>query len=82
MACTLAEVQTDACTSGIGKVVDQTQLLQLIAQLYADIVFDATGLAVTPDAILARACTSGIGKVQDELTLLRIIGQLGCDQVS
>ncbi len=80
MACELATVQTDACTSGIGKVTDPIMLLQIIAQLTAELAFDATGLAITPDAILARACTSGIGKMTDELMLLQIIAQLNCDQ--
>ncbi len=80
MACELATVQDDACTSGIGKVKDPIMLLQIIAQLTADFVFDDTGLAITPAAILDRACTSGIGKVTNELTLLTIIAQLNCDQ--
>ena len=80
MACTLATVQSDACTSGIGQVQNQIMLLQIIAQLTADLVVDATGDAITPSAILSRACTSGILKVQDELMLLQIIAQLNCDQ--
>ncbi len=82
MACTLATVQTDACTSGIGKVIDPIQLLQIIAQLTADLVDETTGLAITPAEILSRACNSGIGKVNDELLLLRIIAQLECDFIS
>ncbi len=80
MACELATVQEDACTSGIGNVTDPIMLLQIIAQLTADIAFNSTGLAITPAAILDRACTSGIGKVTSELTLLTIIAQLNCDQ--
>lgn len=56
-------------------------LLQIIAQLNADLVTDATGLAVTPAAIMARGCTSGIQKVQNEIMLLKLIAQLECDQV-
>lgn len=33
MACDLTTIQTEACTSGIGKVTDTIELLQLIAQL-------------------------------------------------
>jgi hypothetical protein len=36
MACDLTTIQTDACTSGIGKVQDPIQLLQLIAQLVCE----------------------------------------------
>ncbi len=80
MACELATVQEDACTSGIGKVQDPIMLLQIIAQLTADIVADTTGLAITPTAIQSRGCTSGILKIQDEIMLLQIIAQLNCDQ--
>lgn len=80
MACVLATVQTDACTSGIGKIQDPIMLLKIIAQLNADLVSDATGLAITPAAIIARACTSGIYDVQDQITLLKLIAQLECDQ--
>ncbi len=82
MACSLATVQTDACTSGIGKVTDPIQLLQIIAQLTADLVVESAGLSVTPDAIQARGCTSGIQKVEDPIVLLRIIAQLECDFIS
>lgn len=79
MACQLATVQDDACTSGIGKVTDEIQLLQIIAQLLADQVA-ADGLSVTPDAIMERACTSGIGKVTAQIQLEQMIAQLLCDQ--
>lgn len=36
MACDLPTVQESACTSGIGKVRDEIQLLQIIAQLICD----------------------------------------------
>lgn len=83
MACELATVQEEACTSGIGKVQDPIMLLQIIAQLTAELLVDAApGTEITPDAILERACTSGIGKVQDEIMLLKIIAQNNCELVS
>lgn len=76
MACDITTVQTDACTSGIGKETNPITLLQIIAQLTAE----ASGQSdITPAGILSRACTSGIGKVVDEILLLRIIAQLNCD---
>lgn len=38
MACTVQGLLTSACTSGIGKVVDKIQLLQIIAQLKTDCI--------------------------------------------
>ncbi len=37
MACSLATTQTNACTSGIGKLTSPVQLLQIIAQLACEI---------------------------------------------
>jgi len=37
MACDLVTTQTNACTSGIGKLNNPVQLLQLIAQLSCEI---------------------------------------------
>lgn len=80
MACDLEVVQSDACTSGIGKVEAQIQLLQIIAQLQAEILQVASpGTEITPDAIMDRACTSGIGRVNNPIMLQKIIAQLLCD---
>jgi hypothetical protein len=78
--CTLEQIQTDLCTSGIGEVNDPVTLLQIIAQLTAELlVTQDAGAVITPEAILERACTSGIGKVNDQKTLLQIIAQNGCE---
>lgn len=81
MACELATVQDGACTSGIGKLTDEIQLLQVIAQLQADsaLAADPT-LDITPDAIMERACESGIGEVTSPIELYQLIAQLLCDQ--
>lgn len=80
MACTIAEIQADACESCIGKVTNEVMLLQIIAQLQADYLLSLNPAEdISVDAILARACESGIGKVTDEIKLLQIIAQLECD---
>jgi len=80
MACSLATTQTNACTSGIGKIEDPILLLQLMAQLTADLVTAASpSTATTVAEIVARACTSGIQKVQDEIILLQLIAQNTCE---
>lgn len=76
MACTLESVNTEACTSGIGKLTNEIQLLQVIAQLLADESSEDTDV----DAIMARACESGIGKITDQIQLEQLIAQLLCDQ--
>lgn len=43
MACDITTIQTDACTSGIGKVQDPIALLQLIAQLTCEAAEAAGG---------------------------------------
>lgn len=79
MSCNLATVQAAACASGIRKLTSPIQLLQIIAENFAE-----SSLASNPantntvDAILARACTSGIGKLTDEAALWRIIAQNVC----
>jgi len=78
---TQAEIAAAACTSGIGKVTNPIQLLQIIAQLSADYLVELVpGTNVTVAAITTRACTSGIGKVTEPQELLRIIAQLLNDQ--
>ena len=80
MACSVATVLTSLCTSGIGDVTNERQLLQIIAQLTADeLAVVSPGIDVTPTAILARACTSGILLVTNERQLLQIIAQNGCE---
>jgi hypothetical protein len=80
MACDLQTVQEDACLSGIGTLTDPIKLLQVIAQLQAEILQEASpGIEISPEAILERACTSGIGKVTDNLMLNKLIAQLLCD---
>ena len=80
VACDLTTIQSDACTSGIGQENNPIQLLQIIAQLQADLVLQGdAGADVSVDAILDRACTSGIGKVNNPVTLNQIIAQLICD---
>lgn len=80
MACTIPDIQADACESCIGKVTDEVMLLQITAQLLADSLLIADPAAdISVDAILARSCESGIGKVTDEIKLLQIIAQLECD---
>lgn len=80
MPCSIATTQANGCISGIGKVEDPILLLQLMAQLTADLVTATSPSTVTTvAAIEARACTSGIQKVQDEITLLQIIAQNTCE---
>lgn len=80
--CSLTTTQTNLCTSGIGTVESQIQLLKIIAQLSAELLVTASpSSAITPAAILSRACTSGIGNVQDEMMLLKIIAQTTCELV-
>ena len=79
MACSLDTVKVNACTSGIGKLTDPTQLLQVIAQASANAVSATTGSSVTVAAILDRACTSGIGKVEDPISLWQLKAQGLCD---
>jgi hypothetical protein len=80
MACSLATTQTNACTSGIGKIEDPVVLLQLMAQLTADLLTAVAPATVTTvAAIQARGCTSGIQQVTNELTLLQIIAQNTCE---
>lgn len=73
-------IKAAACTSGIGKLNSEVDLLQTIAQLEADIASSVAGVDVTPAQIASRACTSGIGKVNDPIVLLQIIAQLLNDQ--
>lgn len=83
MACTLATVQTAACSSGIGKLTDPTQLLQVIAQNAATWAkANDPSLDISVGAIRARACTSGIGKVTNPQVLLALIASNLCDQAS
>ena len=42
MACDLTTTQTNACTSGIGKVQDPIKLLQIIAQLQCELASSAS----------------------------------------
>lgn len=77
MPATLDEIQTDACTSGIGKVTDPVKLLQLQTQLLADQLLVTNPAAdVTPAGINSRACTSGIGNVTSIEELLVLQAQL------
>ena len=80
MACSLTTTQTNACTSGIAKVQDPVLLLQIMAQLTADLltVVSPTTSTLIAD-ILTRANTSGICKIQDEIMLLQIIAQNTCE---
>lgn len=79
MSCNLATEQAAACSSGIGKLTDPIQLLQVIAQNYAALSFAGNAAnTLTVDAIRARACVSGIGKITDENALWRIIAQNTC----
>jgi hypothetical protein len=81
--CSLTTTQTNLCTSGIGKVTDPILLLQLLAQLNADLLaVSSPGTSTLVADILSRACTSGIGKVTDEIMLLQIIAQNGCELVT
>lgn len=74
---TYAQIQTEACTSGIGKQTDPIKLLQITAQTSADFAADAVaGLDTRVGAIMSRACTSGIADVTNEVQLLQIIAQL------
>ncbi len=78
--CNLDQVQIDLCTSGIGKVADPILLLQLQAQILANLlVAEVPGTDITVDAIMVRACTSGIAKVSDPTQLMVIIAQNGCE---
>jgi len=83
MSCNLATTQAAACSSGIGKLNNPVQLLQVIAQNFA-----STALATTPSnlvdvaSIQTRACVSGIGKITDEVALWRIIAQNLCGQIN
>lgn len=79
MACDLATVQADLCDSGIGNETNPISLLQLSAQLSAEVLLAADpGADIALEAILDRACDSGIGKVTDPITLLQIIAQNNC----
>lgn len=80
MACSATATIESACEGGIGKVVDEITLLQLTAQLQADLVALASpGTDVTVAAVLSRACESGIGKVQDPIVLLQILAETACE---
>ena len=48
MACDITTKTTNACTSGIGKVVDRVTLLQLIAQSFCTIVANGGITPVAP----------------------------------
>jgi hypothetical protein len=52
MACELEQIQTDACTSGIGKVTDRIALLQIIAQLTCEASEGGGGSGVPSGVIL------------------------------
>ncbi len=79
MSCNLATEQAAACASGIGKLTDPIQLLQVIAENYAELSLAGNAANTnTVDAIRARACVSGIGKLTDENALWRIIAQNVC----
>lgn len=43
MACSVTTIKTNACTSGIGKLIDPIQLLQIIAQLTCEAATGAAG---------------------------------------
>ena len=80
MACSLQSTLTAACDSGILKVTNEIQLLQIIAQVSADLLLTQDPEAgIEVSAILARGCESGITEVTDPTTLLRIIAQNGCE---
>jgi len=80
MACLLTTTQASACNTGLAKVSDPILLLQLIAQLTADLLTATSpSTSTTLAAITARSLTSGIGCVQDEITLLQLIAQNTCE---
>lgn len=80
MACDLETVQDAACDSGIGKETNPVVLLQLVAQLTAEVLVAADPTAdISVDAIIDRACESGIGKVNNMIQLLQIIAQNECE---
>jgi len=82
MACDLATVLANACTSGIGKETDPVKLLRLTAQSAADWAESvAPSVDYSLDAIMDRACTSGVGMVYDKTTLLQIIAQNVCSTI-
>jgi hypothetical protein len=83
MACSLATVQADACTSGIGKETNPITLLQVTAQnALAWAEANNSGVDYSLAAIQARACASGIGKVTNRLQLYRIIAQNVCSTIT
>ena len=59
MACELAQIQTDACTSGIGRVRDKISLLQIIARLTCEASEGGGGASVpTYKATLTQTGTN------------------------
>lgn len=52
MACDLETIQDSACTSGIGKITDRTQLLQLIAQLACEVAEGGGGGSGVPSGVI------------------------------
>lgn len=83
MACDTDTISSNACLSEIGRLKDEIELLQVIAQNMANwLQAVSPGADVTPDAISARACASGIGWEQSEVNLYRIIAQNLCGMIS
>lgn len=80
MACNVNTAIAGACSSGIGKVTDEIQLLQLTAQAAANWVENVSpGTDVSLAAIQERACESGIGLETNEISLLGLIAQSLCN---
>lgn len=83
MACELATIQANACTSGIGKITSRVKLLQLAAQSAADWAqVSNPSLEYNVAAIQERACSGGIGKLISCLRLLIAWLQNLCGDVS